>query len=65
MNEAMTLYHRKWCPYCIRVRRAADRLGIELRLVDIGREPAARDMLIAARGRATVPVLEIPGQEYS
>lgn len=55
----LTLFHLAWCPYCLRVRRAALNLGISLDLVDISEDPAAHQALIAVRGRATVPVLRI------
>lgn len=55
-----TLYHLAWCPYCLKVRRAADRLGIDLDLIDISRTPGARDRLVDELGRGTVPVLAIP-----
>ncbi len=60
MSEPLTLYHFPSCPFCIKVRRAADALGVPLRLVDIFDEPAARQRLLDARGRATVPVLGVP-----
>jgi glutaredoxin len=56
-----TLFHTPGCGYCHLVRREASRLGIELDLVDIYEQPAARQRLLAWRGRSTVPVLEIPG----
>jgi glutaredoxin 3 len=56
----MTLLHTPYCPYCHKVRRAADALGIHLKLVDIDEHPEARAMLLRRRGRATVPVLLIP-----
>lgn len=59
----MTLYHSEYCPYCIDVRRSADALGIELQLVDVSRNPEARSMLMARRGRGTVPVLGIPSDD--
>ena len=55
----MTLYHLENCPFCIDVRRSAQALEIELELVDIGRNPESRAMLMERRGRATVPVLGI------
>ncbi|MDD9939813.1 MAG: glutaredoxin [Myxococcales bacterium] len=55
----LTLYHLPTCPYCLRVRQAAQHLGIELRLRDIARDPEAREELIATRGRRTVPVLRV------
>ncbi len=59
MDPRFTLYHLPYCPYCIKVRVAAERLGVELDLVDITADPAARAKLLEARGRATVPVLGI------
>lgn len=59
-SAELLLYHLPHCPYCRKVRRAAAELGIELELVDISRDEAARRLLFSARGRATVPVLRIP-----
>ena len=59
----LTLYHLEFCPFCVDVRRAADEFGIELRLVDVGRDPDARAMLYERRGRGTVPVLGIPSDD--
>jgi len=59
----LTLYHLEFCPFCIDVRQAADEFGIELRLVDVGRDPDARAMLYERRGRGTVPVLGIPSDD--
>ena len=56
----MTLYQLQSCPYCVDVRRAAEKLGIELRYVDVGRDREARNVLYERRGRGTVPVLGIP-----
>ncbi len=52
-----TLYHLEYCPFCHKVRRAAEELGIELQLIDIETEPGALDSLLERRGRGTVPVL--------
>ncbi len=60
---ALTLYHLEFCPFCIDVRRAADELGIELQLVDVGRDAEARAMLFERRGRGTVPVLGVPSDD--
>ncbi len=64
-NEIMslTLYQLQFCPFCVDVRRAADQLGIELRIVDIAHEPEAAAMLQRRRGRRTVPVLGIPSDD--
>ncbi len=57
---SMTLYQSPFCPFCVDVTRAAEELGIELRLVNVGRDHEARAMLFERRGRGTVPVLGIP-----
>jgi len=62
MNVPLSLYHLPTCPFCVKVRRAATALGVELALIDISRDPAARQRLLDARGRATVPVLSIPSE---
>lgn len=56
-GETLALYHLSTCPFCLRVRRVIDRLGVDIELRDIMENPRYREELIAARGRATVPVL--------
>ena len=60
MDARFVLYELPTCPFCIRVRRAAQELNIPLELVDIRKDPQARERLIEANGRSTVPVLGIP-----
>ena len=60
MKAPFALYHLSSCPFCLKVRRAADELGLELELIDLNEDPMARSVLLQARGRATVPVLRIP-----
>lgn len=55
----LALYHYDSCPYCAKVRRALDRLGVEVELRDVLEEPDHMQALVAARGRRTVPVLRI------
>lgn len=57
--EGLSLYHFEGCPFCSRVRSALGRLGLEVELRDIQRDPARRAELVAATGRATVPCLRI------
>ncbi|MEM7158677.1 MAG: glutathione S-transferase N-terminal domain-containing protein [Myxococcota bacterium] len=63
MTATLSLYHLRTCPFCLKVRRAAAELGIELELIDIAADPAARRRLLDARGRTTVPVLSIPSED--
>ena len=55
----LALYHHEGCPYCHKVRAAAERLGVPLELRDIRRVASYREELLAARGRPIVPVLRI------
>lgn len=57
-QERLALYESATCPFCIRVRRAIEALGIEVEGRDVWENPQYRQELVAARGRATVPVLQ-------
>lgn len=61
LEEKLALYHFDGCPFCMRVRRAIDLLGIDVELRNIYENREHLDALMAARGRATVPVLRITG----
>jgi glutaredoxin 2 len=58
-EDKLALYKYDGCPYCAMVRSAIDRLDIDVELRDIFENSQHRDDLIAARQRATVPVLRI------
>ncbi len=64
-EERLSLYYFPTCPYCRRVLRAIQRLELQDRveLRDITAEPERRAELVAARGRATVPVLRCTSSE--
>lgn len=55
----LALYHYDSCPYCAKVRRALQRLGVEVELRDVLEQDEHMDALVEARGRRTVPVLRI------
>jgi glutaredoxin len=64
-DEALALYYAESCPYCRLVRRVIEELGAadQVELREIWRDRAHREALIAARGRATVPVLRCEGAD--
>ena len=64
-EDELALYQTASCPFCKRVRRAIDRLGIDVELRDITLNQGRLDELIAERGRATVPVLRITSPDGS
>jgi glutaredoxin len=58
-KDRLVLYHSRSCPFCSIVTSAIDRLGLDVDRREIFDDPRYRDELVAARGRATVPVLRI------
>lgn len=60
--RTLVLYKFDTCPYCVRVFRAVDALGVAVALEDVRTDPAARRSLQQATGRTTVPCLFIDGQ---
>ena len=58
-EDRLALYHFEGCPYCTRVRRVIDELGIDVELRDIFENSTYLQELNEARGRRTVPVLRI------
>ncbi len=59
VQDSLALYYFPQCGYCSRVLRALDGLDVDAELRDIHENPEHWDALVAARGRATVPVLRI------
>lgn len=57
--DHLALYHFDGCPFCMRVRRAIDEMGLAVELRDIYGAQKYLEELREARGRTTVPVLRI------
>jgi len=58
-----SLYHYPGCFFCRSVRKAIEETGVDVELRDIHQEKKWIDELVAARGRRTVPVLRIEGDD--
>ena len=56
----MKLYTKTVCPKCIHVKSEMARLGVEVEVVNIDHDAAAREKLIEA-GIMAAPVLEVNG----
>jgi mycoredoxin len=55
------MYSTPWCGYCVRLKRALEREGIDFDEVDIDRDEAAADLVMTInRGNATVPTIVLP-----
>jgi glutaredoxin len=53
------LYQFQACPFCVKVRRALRRHGLNVELRDARNDPAHRQALIDGGGRLKVPCLQI------
>jgi glutathione S-transferase len=58
-TAGLALYQTAFCPYCVRVRRALDGMGLGIETRDVAAEPERYRELVEATGRQTVPVLRI------
>ena len=58
-KDHLALYYFDGCPFCVRVLRAIDTLGLEVELRNIYEVPGHLKELRDVRGRTTVPVLRI------
>ena len=58
----LVLYMFDSCPYCKRVLRRANELGMKLPLRDTWRDTDARDELLRVGGKTQVPCLFINGK---
>ena len=63
MNEKLELYYYPECPYCRKVLKAIDDLGLanDIELKNIHADESARQTLISVGGKPQVPCLFING----
>jgi mycoredoxin len=58
MTESLTIYSTPWCGYCHRLMGQLDRQGVSYRAVNIERDPAAAEYVMAVNGgNQTVPTV--------
>ena len=57
VNETITLYTGDYCPYCRRVKKELDRLGLDYRSVDADAD--GRQEVIRLSGQRAIPILAI------
>ena len=55
----LSLYQLPACPFCVKVRRAMKRGGLNVELKNINKDNALRQELIEQGGKRTVPCLKI------
>lgn len=61
----LSIYQFVSCPFCVKVRRAARRLGLNIRYRDVNTDPAAEKELLAGGGEYQVPCLRIEKEDGS
>ena len=61
----LTLYQYKACPFCVKVRRAMKRQGLDIEVRDVKRSAAAKSELLAGGGTLKVPCLRIKQGEQA
>ena len=61
MPDPLTMYTTQWCGFCRRLKTQLAREGIEVREVDIERDPVAAEYVMSVNGgNQTVPTLAFP-----
>jgi glutaredoxin len=63
--SGLALYQYMACPFCVRVRQEFRRLGLNVPLRDVLREPQHRQALIQGGGLTKVPCLLIEQEDGS
>ncbi|MEM8547636.1 MAG: glutaredoxin 3 [Pseudomonadota bacterium] len=62
MDAPVTLYTTRYCPFCIRARQLLDLKRVAYRDIPVDGDPKARQEMMAASGRHTVPQIWIGEQ---
>ena len=58
-TQQMTLYHFPTCPFCLKARRAMQRLSLNIELRNAQHDPVHRQALLAGGGKIQTPCLRI------
>lgn len=53
--KKVVVYTTDWCPFCVRAKGLLDHKGVAYEEIDVANDDAAREKMIAASGRRTVP----------
>lgn len=59
----LALYSTKFCPYCIKVRRAMEDLALDIVVKDTAHDAGARRELVEGGGASQVPCLRITRED--
>ncbi len=59
---SIEIYTTSYCPYCQRAKALLDRKGVTYQEIDVERDTARREEMMARSGRRTVPQIFINGE---
>lgn len=59
MVAKVVMYATAWCPYCARARELLESKKIDYEVIDVDRDPALRQEMMARSNRHTVPQIFI------
>jgi len=59
MAAKVVMYATAWCPYCARARELLKSKKVDFQVIDIDRDPALRQEMMARSNRHTVPQIFI------
>jgi glutaredoxin 3 len=62
VTDAMVLYVKSWCPWCVEAREYLDRHGFEYELRDVLEDPEAYARMREISRQSLTPTLEIDGR---
>jgi glutaredoxin 3 len=62
MPAEVKVYTTTICPYCIRAKALLKKRGIAYEEINVENDPAAREWMVKASGRKTVPQIFIAGE---
>lgn len=56
------LFSTPICPYCLTLKRFLEEKGIEVEVIDVSLDEAARNELVEKTKQTTLPVLDVEGE---
>jgi glutaredoxin 3 len=59
MAAKVVMYATAWCPYCTRARELLESKKVDYEVIDVDRDPALRQEMMARSNRHTVPQIFI------
>jgi glutaredoxin 3 len=58
----VTIFTTLVCPFCVRAKKLLDHKGVAFEEIDVTRDAALREKMVAESGRRTVPQIFIDGK---